>query len=224
MNIFKRLFAVASAAAVLGLGTAAVAATYTPFGPQNDVAKSNVTGGGWTQVYSGLFNASVSYDTVFNNLSDWVMIASGTVGSSDFDLLASIRVEDFNAIATGRNVTELHNGAEWYRNSGSLGFAPAGATISQNSADVQEVRGPTADQRMSWHTQQGGYDSAPTQLLYGWRSGVNTGLNSSNGWERFVFTASDEDLGLTPVPLPASGLLLIAGFGGLAFMRKRKSA
>lgn len=81
----------------------------------------------------------------------------------------------------------------------------------------------TSDQRLSWHT-SGGYNNAPTHVNGGWRSGTNGYLNGATNWERFVFTASDEDLNLAPVPLPASGLLLIAGFGGLAFMRKRKSA
>lgn len=228
MSVFSKIRGVAyTAVAIVSISVAAHASTYTPVGPQNDVLKSTVTDGGWTQVYSGVFGESVAYNTMFNNLSDWVMIASAEVGSNTFDLLATIRVADFNALATGRNVTETHNGAEWYRNARALGFAPEGATISQNSADVTDrFAGPTRDQRMSWHTSgTGGYNGTPTTVNVGWRSGENTSLNSSTTWQRFVLTASTADLTPAPVPVPASLPLLLAGLVGFgAIARRRKTA
>jgi hypothetical protein len=156
------------------------------------------------------------------------MLASGVVGSDTFHLLAAIRVEDFNALPTGWNETETHNGAEWYRNGYSLGFAPEGATIDQWTADTVWDAG--LDQRMSWHTSLSGSgylqdpNLVPTYIGPGYRSGGYSGLDWDPNWQRLVFTASDADLGLSAVPLPASAWLLMGALGGLgALSRRRKS-
>lgn len=219
------------AAAVLLLASPLSAATYAPFGPQNDVTKTDVTSGGWTLVYSGGMDQTVPYSTAFAGLLDWVLIAAAPVGSATFDLLGSIRTADFEALPTVLNATETHNGAGWYRNGYSLGFAPAGATIQQASADIEESSvnatvptGPGTDQRMSWHTDYFA-NEAPVELDGGWRSGENLYLNSASTWERFVFTASDASLGIiAPVPLPAAGWMLLMGLGGMALLRRRSVA
>ncbi|WP_425091131.1 VPLPA-CTERM sorting domain-containing protein [Tropicimonas sp. S265A] len=214
--------------AVLGFALLAAAplnaATYDPpLGIQSDVEVSDVLSGGWSTVYSGTYGSYVSYNAAFNNLEDWLILASRKVGSATFDLLAAIRVSDWNALPTGRNQTASHNGAEWYRNGSSMGFAPEGAAITQNSADTVDAFGGdvsgTGDFRLSWHTS--GYYGAPTAIRGGWRSGNNIWLNSSSDWERYVLTASDADL--SAVPLPASGLLLVAGLAGVAALRRRKT-
>jgi hypothetical protein len=84
---------------------------------------------------------------------------------------------------TLQNETTNNNGTEWYyKNQRSMGFAPGGATISQNSADVMdsEAGDATSTQRLSWHTGDGTLES-------GWRAGANTGL--SYNWSRYIYQA-----------------------------------
>jgi hypothetical protein len=215
---------------VSALFAGAERAAAMPFSPvagvQSDVTVDDVLNGGWTTVYSGKYNETVSYSDAFNNLEDWIGLASREVGNDTFDLIAFLRVDDWNNLPAGENVTETHNGVVWYRNGGSLGFAPGGATIAQGEADLR-----SGDQRLSWTTDGGiasfSYDAQPSRLDGGVRSGDNTRLNDSTDWERFILTASDQDVGVnapTPIPLPAGAWLLLSCMGGLAVLRRFKTA
>jgi hypothetical protein len=73
--------------------------------------------------------------------------------------------------------------------------------------------------RLSWHTniELSQNSGAPAQVIsFGWRSGDNIELNSNGDWERFVLTTS-------PVPVPATLPLLLAGVGGFAALRRKKA-
>jgi hypothetical protein len=212
----------------------ALAATYLPVGPQQNVPVSAVTNGGWTLVYSGTYNLSAPISTVFNGVQpdQWVMYAARPIGSTTFTLLAAAPASDVMA-QTAHNATTTSNGSEWYFNGGSIGFAPLGSTILQSSADITGIFSGSIDGselRMSWHTQFNGsfsqYGSLPEDLVGGWRVGTIGSLNTSTDWERFVYVADVSgvsDPGVIPEP---SGILAIGTLlsAGLLMRARRRSA
>lgn len=208
-------------AAVFALsGTIASAATYNPFGPQNDVLVSDVLTGGWTIIYQDTYNATgVDIADLFAGAGDMIMLASRQVGSATFDVLAAVDASLFVPLHTDLNETVLSNGARWYKNGFSMGFAGATDSITQSSADVA---GRDERDRLSWHTNIGISGRSASQdaleLSFGWRSGNNTGLNSTTAWERVVLTR------LAPVPVPASLPLLVGAVGAIVLVRRRKRA
>ena len=219
---FKHLLAVAAVAAC----SAASAASYDPVGVQLNVADSTVFGGGWQVAFVG------DYGTQDNSLAAImakipaganIMLAAQQVGSTSFALLAEGDVADVTQ-HTGLNAPHLVNGAEWYWNAYSVGFALAGDSIQQNEADVS---GTDSQYRLSWHaTVDGnwqGFDpnATPDYIDAGWRAGNVTGLNSgSTGWDRYV-------LFQTAVPESTSSAMMVAGLalvGGLLRRRKANAA
>lgn len=105
-------------------------------------------------------------------------------GTASWQLLAA--GERASVLApTGHDVTTPHNGSEWYFNvSESIGFAPAGAPIEQDSADIAAT-GPTdatTPYRLSWHASDG-------EVFGGWRVGGDTSLNNSTEFFRAVYEA-----------------------------------
>ena len=83
------------------------------------------------------------------------------------------------------NTPVENNGSGWYltdSGTGSMGFAPAGASIYQNSADTSSIdpSDPNSNKRLSWHTSNG-------NMISGWRAGVNIGLGAN--WNRFIYQA-----------------------------------
>ena len=120
----------------------AMAATYTPVGPQTNVALSTVTGGGWTLCYSAAMaiplGTSASAATAACG-GDQIMLAARATGSDTLLALAWAQKEDalFN---TGANtgVTHTANGSAWYNSDGwSWGFAPAGQGVEKYPCDVR---------------------------------------------------------------------------------------
>lgn len=84
---------------------------------------------------------------------------------------------------TSGNATTSHNGSEWYYTPGlSMGFAPLGAVILQESADIAGLADESAPGRLSWHLQA-------TSMSGGYRAGELTGLNSSTDVYRAVYEA-----------------------------------
>jgi len=203
---------------ILTLSVSANAAVI-PYGVHNDVSYNTVVNDwGWSVVYSGTYGTDdIPMSTIFNGVGagDYVMLAGIQRGSSTIDVLAAAL---YGAVTTytARNVTHASNGAEWYYNGGSMGFAGLGDTISQSSADVN---GQDERDRLSWHT-VGGYEVLPSLVEYGWRSGDNTSLNSSSEWLRMVLVAD----GSPPpgIPEPSTFLLLGAGLIGLVAVGRKR--
>lgn len=211
-----------AAVAVLALSsTAAEAQTYTPVGVQNDVSYSDVINGGWSEVYRGDYGSNVSVASIFDQIAagSQIMLAAIKDGSTTFDVLAAARVEDVLQV-TALNQTHAANGANWYFNGSSMGFAGLNDTIKQFSADVAgsgEFGFPVVERdRLSWHTS--GSNASDMTIDGGWRSGSNIWLNSSTDWNRVVLVAA-------PVPEPETYALLLAGLGMVGSMaRRRKQA
>ncbi len=210
-----------AAVAVLALSsTAAEAQTYTPVGVQNDVSYSDVINGGWSEVYRGDYGSNVSVASIFDQIAagSQIMLAAIKDGSTTFDVLAAARVEDVLQV-TAKNQTHTANGANWYFNGSSMGFAGLNDVIDQNTADIAgsgEWGYSVERDRLSWHTQ--GSNASDMTLNGGWRSGSNIWLNSSTDWSRVVLVAA-------PVPEPETYALLLAGLGMVGTMaRRRKQA
>lgn len=212
-----------AAVAVLALSSTAVEAqTYAPVGVQNDVSYSDVINGGWSEIYRGDYgNVGVSVASIFSGIAagSQVMLAAIKDGSTTFDVLAAASVEDVLQV-TAIDQTHTANGANWYFNGSSMGFAGLNDSIHQYTADVAgsgEFGYPTVERdRLSWHTS--GTDASNMVINGGWRSGSNIWLNSSADWSRVVLVAA-------PVPEPETYALLLAGLGMVGTMaRRRKQA
>ena len=197
------------------------AVTFIPFGVQQNIAVQTVTDvWEWTLVYQGTYD---TFDVPIEDLyvgasgpNTYVMYAARETGSATITLLAAAPVSDVRTV-TSNNGTTTSNGAEWYYNARSIGFAGLGDTITQSTADNNSATNP--ELRLSWHTGGGatGFGGqvdgvAPLDVDGGWRVGATTTLNASTDFERLVFVAT--------VPEPSSALLL--GLGGLGFLTRRK--
>jgi hypothetical protein len=205
--------------ALLGLSIASAGAAILPVGVHNDVSLNTVTNTwGWTQIYRGGYNeGNLDLSTVFAGHGTHVMLGGIFDGSSTIDVLAAVSWDDFNTYTT-QHATNQFNGAEWYNNNGSLGFAGLGDTVSQNSADTA---GNQERDRLSWHTFDGqaAYSELADTIQYGYRSGNNY-CNGCADLDRIVFTAN-----ISPVPVPAAIWLFgSALIGFVGFSRRRKVA
>lgn len=219
-NIFRHL----SIAAALAIAVSSVPAhaTVVPVGVQNDVAIADVTGAwGWSLLYRDNYNVfDVDLATLFAGLGagDMIMLGGIRDGSDTIDVLAATTFTDATTF-TLLNTTTTSNGAEWYFNNYSWGFAGLGDLISQNSADIG---GPGERDRLSWHTggagagfdQGAGPNLLPIQMDAGWRSGSNTNLNNRTDWDKLIFVAR--------VPEPGTLALLGLGLVGIAARRRKK--
>ncbi len=206
--------------AVVCLFNASVDASVIPYGVQTNVDQNTVYNTwGWTIHWTDTYAAdNISMSTMFGGLDsdDYVMLAAKHENSNEFALLAATTLAELTT-HTQRHQTHASNGAEWYYNGGSMGFAGLGDTIHQSSADTNHTN---AELRLSWHT-HGSYTSSPTALQYGWRAGATTNLNSSTDWHRYVLVASQVQAVPEPTTLTLWGVLAMVGCGMSA--RRRKS-
>lgn len=214
--------------AAVSIATALTAGpAYSPSGPQKNVAFGTVTGGGWTQCHASDYGAAMTVASVFSGCTgDLIMLAGVENGSANIALLAWATATDVFTV-TAINTTHVANGSQWYFNINSMGFAPVGFAISQNTADTNSAPGfgtvgDDGTQRLSWHTSGAGPGGAPVNLTGGWRVGNATFLNSEpSGYTRYVFTANS---GPGAVPEPATAAVLGTGLAAMAFLfRKRRS-
>jgi hypothetical protein len=171
----------------------------------------------WNVVYQGGYGTAFDYASILGSIvpgSTVALASSSSAGSLTYDLFASTSTTTLSTI-TASNTTIFDNDVFWYRNSSSLGFADT-STISQSSADTlcsSDVA--CGDLRLSWHTN----DGIGNTVSGGWRSGVNTGLNRNNVWQRYVLV-----LDQTPASVPEPSTLAIFALSliGLASRRFKK--
>jgi hypothetical protein len=189
-----------------------------PVGVQEDVAYTDVINTwGWDLLYRGNYSEdNVSFSSLFNGHDDYIMLGAIQDGSNTIELLAAVLWTDFMT-HTAKNVTNVANGAQWYNNAGSFGYAGLGDAINQGSADV--TNGTNDHHRLSWHGQQGGYGNIANTMRLGYRAGATQGLNNSTAWDRVIFTAN-----ATNVPEPSTLAILALGIMGLASRRFKKKA
>jgi hypothetical protein len=154
------------------------APTYYPSGPQQNVAVSTVTSGGWTQCYVQLFNgAGTTLETnILNNCTQpYLLVAGRATGSSTLLVAAAAPRADVFAATTANNKT-ISNGTGWYYRTGySMGFADPSQALNLSSCDFNN----TGWQRFCVHLASNG----------GYRIGDIVGLNSSTAYERIYYQA-----------------------------------
>ncbi|MCX6840380.1 MAG: hypothetical protein NTX35_21575, partial [Verrucomicrobia bacterium] len=188
------------------------AQNFIPVGVQENVPVATVTGTwGWYVNYQGFYgDFGVPIADLFAGVqpTDYIMYAARPTGAANFTLLAAGLAADVQTV-TAINATTTSNGAQWYYNNQSLGFAGLGDTISQSSADVESTNG---NLRLSWHTNG---PEGPDQLNGGYRAGTIMGLNGATDWERFVLVGfSRGELSAVQTGLPMAnvmGQMLISG-------------
>jgi hypothetical protein len=155
---------------------------YWASGVQNNVPTSALLG--WTLCFSDNYASSSSIATMQANCNQAkLLMACAPVGSSVLNVVAMApRSDVFSDVGNG-NQFSVHpaNGVNWYfSTSWSMGFAPGGAGVNRFSCDtVDSSGGPTANQRICWHTSLG-------QVSNGWRCGQAASLNSA-GWARLIY-------------------------------------
>lgn len=179
---------------VIGLSFTALPVTaqglYRPVGVQNDVPVSAVFNGGWQVHYQGSYSDIFpSVEALVDRPCGFIMLASKKAGAATFDVLAMIKAEQFQSLTTARHRTVFANGAQWYKNDFSMGFAGINDRIEQGSADTM---GLAERDRLSWHTMR----IAATNVLQmnaGWRSGTHLELNRADHWQRLVLKSVSDD-------------------------------
>lgn len=225
-QIYPRL---AVAACMLAASTS-ISAQVLPYGPQNDVAYSTVVNDwGWSEIWRGAYSGSADISTIFAGHDQYVMIGALNTETSLFEVLAATTYSDA-IMYTALNQTHLSNGASWYSNGYSMGFAGATDQINQMSADADDngdgqCCDATERDRLSWHTSTSTAFWIPNPALpaasiqSGWRAGSVTSVYSPN-WQRVILTAANVN---GAVPEPSTWAMMLLGFGAVGYgMRRRR--
>lgn len=123
-------------------------------------------------------------------------------------LLAAGEHASVTTATTGNNTTS-NNGTEWYfSNNNSMGFAPGGATVDLDSADVSSDNPAVDAYRLSWHLGSGFI------LDDGWRVGTDTWVGGDAA--RYIYQAntlpsyypSGPQAGISPATVTGGGWTL----------------
>jgi len=194
-----------------------VEAATIPVGVLNDIAYNTVVNDwGWSVAYRGGGDEAAALQDLFGAVQagDYLMLASIRHGSDTFDVLAAALETDVMTF-TAQDVAHQANGASWYFNAVSIGFAGAGDSIYQSDIDIM---GRSERDRLSWNgcalaapKCNLGHDVSLTYPLLGIGTSSRSGAdyNASAGWDRVVLVAHTA----TPVPEPSTLLLTLSGFG-----------
>ncbi len=192
---------------------------------------------GWSECFSqpyGTFGPDVATATA-GCTGDLMMLAGGVNGSGILTVLAWAPKVDVLTV-TGTDAVHNANGTDWYSNGLSMGFAPAGFGISQDSCDTNSAPGfgsvgDSGDDRLCWHRDG-------DLLNGGWRAGNTTFLNDEpSGYTRYIFHADSSlppsyapvgpqhfvDFG-SSVPEPVTGVLCGLGLALGAVVSRRRRA
>jgi hypothetical protein len=203
---------------VLVVSAGHVQAGFIPFGPQNDVLFDTVVNDwGWTEIYR--VNAEVDFvdiEDVFAGASTYVMLAAIQDDTFTIEVLAAALTSEVRTY-TAFNETHTANGAEWYYNNGSMGFAGLDDTIDQSPGIYGDGLGLDERDRLSWFTWDGvsnapGYSYVPTEMDGGARAST---FLTYEGWDKVVFT-------MGAVPEPTSLLIWSIGLVGVTCVGSRR--
>ena len=197
--------------------------TYYPSGPQKNVALTTVTDGGWALC------AQIDWGDGITGLpdactnADKLMLACRLKDSATIKLLAAAPASDvlFDT-GDGETNTNNANGSEWYYHPPApldgqgWGFAAGGASVDQNSCDIDETGDREA--RLCFHV------SVDAQVG-GYRCGTYNN-NVASEYEKLFFKTSASvapanSAPSIPVPvLPWLGYLALAGLLGVFGLRR----
>ncbi len=109
-----------------------------------------------------------------------LMLACRPKGAAVLQLAAYAPRADVLFDTAQSNLLHVANGVGWYYSATwSWGFAPPNEVVERSNCDIANT---AADQRMCWHTADGGLDG-------GYRCGSVDNLNMSFDYERLVFQA-----------------------------------
>lgn len=183
----------------------------------SDYNKTAASSAGWSIAYQGSYGGSFDYAALLNSLAPGSQVALASSSSANaltFDLFAGTSRTTLQTM-TAYNTTIFADDAYWYWNTGSVGFSPS-ALIHQTSADVGGAGWGyydnlgDGDLRLSWHT------GSATNVVGGWRSGLNTMLNGDQEWQRYVLVRDGQP------SVPVSAPLTLIAFGMLALGLTRR--
>lgn len=183
----------------------------------SDYNKTAASSAGWFIAYQGSYGGSFDYAALLNSLAPGSQVALASSSSANaltFDLFAGTSRTTLQTM-TAYNTTIFADDAYWYWNTGSVGFSPS-ALIHQASADVGGAGWGyydnlgDGDLRLSWHT------GSASNVVGGWRSGLNISLNGDQEWQRYVLVRDGQP------SVPVSAPLTLIAFGMLALGLTRR--
>lgn len=192
--------------AALSGGGGGAQPAYFPFGPQNNVEESDLSG--WEVCWSSLYGFSFDNGEMYtpnvddpfapvhgDPLSDvfgpgrcsgnYLLVAAGRFPGDEpyvLDVVAAAPREDVLTDTGTGDAVHIANGVNWYFDENSaMGYTAQGTTIARigGGCDVEVFN---AADRLCWHTRE-------DQIIGGYRDGAMVGLDAGNGFDhaRFIY-------------------------------------
>jgi hypothetical protein len=202
----KKALAGLALATTLGVGGPATASSVLTFTLHEGGSTAAITKveGSFCSIFSTCFDVETAG-------FDGMTFALGEGGSQTFDFL------NFNYRGDPRGT---------YRISASLALSQPLSTVVSDTAGVEitTVSGQLSQGRLRWDR------TVPTVVNMADGSAFSVIFNDfdygQGSWLQgpLVATATIEALDVAPVPLPATGLLLLAGMGAMVALRRRRDA